>query len=654
MSNTKTVMGQASNQYVTPLDITDVFSTYLYDGTGAAQTITNGIDLAGEGGLVWLKNRVNTFGVPHILYDTNRGVEKALQSNSTNAEFTNTSGEGLQSFNSDGFSLGNNYYGENINEQPVASWTFRKAPKFFDVVTYTGDGVAGHEIAHNLGSVPGMIVVKCLTNVTFWAVYHRGVDSTAPEDFVLRFNDTSARLNTNANWNDTAPTSTNFTVGDNSWVNQSGQTYVAYLFAHNDGDGGFNGGDIIKCGSYTGTGAAGNFIDLGFEPQWVLTKRTDLSASWVLQDNMRSMSHSDYAWLYPDLSDAESSGPFSGGSAAAVPNGYVINNTGAVNNASGGNYIYIAIRRGTKVPESATEVFGIDTRSATNPSFTSNFVTDFALARDASQTWEWVVAQRLTQGTIFEGINSSAEVSSSSFNFDYQTGYGNLGSANSNYYGWMWKRAPNFFDVVAYTGVGGGTGISYSHNLGVAPEMMWVKARNSTSDWIVYHKGADATSPQDKFLNLNDTGSVGDALYWWDTAPTDIQFTVGPYTETSSSGVNYIAYLFATLPGISKVGSYTGDGTTDGSKIIDCGFTSGARFVMIKAYNTGGDWMVYDTTRGIVVGNDPILSLNDTVAEATTYDNLIPNSSGFAVIQNTDGAYTTNESGHSYIFYAIA
>jgi hypothetical protein len=110
-----------------------------------------------------------------------------------------------------------------------------------------------------------------------------------------------------------------------------------------------------------------------------------------------------------------------------------------------------------------------------------------------------------------------------------------------------------------------------------------------------------------------------------------------------------VAYLFATCPGVSKVGGYTGTGTT---QTINCGFTGGARFVLIKATSTTGDWYVWDSARGIVAGNDPYLLLNSTAAEVTTTDWVDTAATGFEL--SNAGGNLANSSGVSYIFLAIA
>jgi len=206
----------------------------------------------------------------------------------------------------------------------------------------------------------------------------------------------------------------------------------------------------------------------------------------------------------------------------------------------------------------------------------------------------------------------------------------------------MWKRAPNYFDVVAYTG-NGTAGRTVSHNLGVAPEMMWIKSRSANpSDWMIY-----AISHSNGYLRLPYTNGYQTATGLWNnTAPTDSNFTLGGSGwEVNDSGETYIAYLFASLNGISKVGSvsHTSGSTTN----VDCGFSSGARFVLLKSTDTINEgWFVWDTERGIVAGNDPYLALNSASAEVTGSDFIDPYSSGFTI--------TGDKATANYIFYAIA
>jgi hypothetical protein len=204
------------------------------------------------------------------------------------------------------------------------------------------------------------------------------------------------------------------------------------------------------------------------------------------------------------------------------------------------------------------------------------------------------------------------------------------------------QRAPSFFDEVCYAGSGSSPQV-LTHNLTVTPEMMIVKFRDGSTNWYVYH----STLGNTKAVYLDQTSNpVTSAVFWNNTSPTSTQFTVGSFP---SGAGNYVAYLFATLAGVSKVGSYTGNGTT---QTIDCGFTGGARFVLIRRTDSTGDWYVWDSARGIVAGNDPHLSLNTTAAEVTTDDSVDTDSAGFVV--NQVSATNVNVSSATYIFLAIA
>ena len=646
MSNTKTVMGQASNQYVVPPgpDVTDVFSTYLYDGTGSAQTITNGIDLAGEGGLVWIKDRSTT--EQHVLTNTERGATKFVKSNSNGDEQTNA--QALTSFNSNGFSIGN-YADVNQNTDDFASWTFRKAPKFFDVVTWTGDGVAGRTVSHNLGAVPGAIFIKRTDTSRDWMVYHRGLNGGVDKGhYTIILNSANAQVNS-PKFNDTEPTDSLFSLNDSSTVNASGGTYVAYIFAHNNNDGGFGptgDQDIIKCGSYTGNGSNdGLEIDLGFEPQWVLVKGASSGAAydWFIWDNIRGMDvNRSGPWLRANLSNAEGSN--TGLAVGVTSTGFNAGND-ANTNGSGETYIYMAIRRGPlAAPTAGTEVFAIDTLGGTSPNppdFYSGWPVDMSMHRRRSQSANWLTVDRLRGPTSELRTNSTeAEQSIADVRYDQMTGYYDDSNVVSDIVSWMWKRAPGYFDVVAYTGVGT-AGRTVSHNLGVEPEMMWVKGKNYVENWGVYHKDVGAT----KYLMLNQTSA--EATYtaaWNDTAPTSSVFTLGGWNAVNESGYKYIAYLFASLDGISKVGSFSH--TNGADTTVDCGFSSGARFVVVKMSSSADHWFVYDTVRGINAGTEPYLTLNTNSNEATGTDQIDPTTSGFV--------WTSGNNTGDYIFYAIA
>jgi len=631
--------------------IEDVFQTYLYTGNGSTQTITNEIDLSGEGGLVWIKLRA-TGGSGNYpgnqLFNTVRGSTKSLKSDSTAAEATYPDGYGLNSFNANGFTVkdvSDLGYGVNESSATYASWTFRKAAKFFDVVTYTGTG-SDQTISHNLGSTPGCIIVKRTDSTNDWYVYHRSL-ATATENWI-RLNNTGAANGAIGQdlWG--PPTSTTFKVDTYLGLSTSSATYVAYLFAHDAGGFGDSGNDnVVSCGSFTTDGSANATVDLGWEPQWVLVKSIDNVDSWFILDNMRGwVTGGNDARLLPNSANAEQTGSNYGNITAT---GFVANGAYYANST----HIYIAIRRGPmKTPTDATKVFSAAITSNDNNYTTTNFPVDFAIAQSklGSLGYGALVSSRLTNRFLLKAYNTDAEASLYPEN-TWQSNTGvRLGFYSSGYdiAQWTFRRAPGFFDVVAYTGTGSATTVS--HNLGVAPELMIVKWRTGATGggWAVYSSALGAG--QGIFLNGDGAAAASGGTLWNSTAPTNSVFTVGTNSLSSNnSGGTYIAYLFASCPGVSKVFNYTGTGTT---KQIDCGFTNGARFVLIKRTDSTGDWYVWDSARGIISGNDPYLLLNSTAAEVTNTDYIDPYSAGFEISSTAPAAINAN--GGSYIGLAIA
>lgn len=623
-----------------PTYVDDVFSAYTRTGTGASAVVTTGINLSANGGLVWTKGRSGA--TDHKLTDTVRGVQKGLVTNSTAAQTTDTNG--ITAFGTTGHTVGSdsNY---NTNGATYVDWVFRKSAKFFDIVTYTGNGTT-QALSHSLGQAPGMVVVKRTDTTGDWYVWHR----SATSGNYLILNTTAAQASTVATTkfgNNTItvdPTSTQFTVGSYLDLNFSGGTYVAYLFAHDTATDG-----LIQCGLSSTNGQ----IDLGWEPQYFLFKLTASTQNWGVMDTSRGLSQTQAHQLHPDTSEAE-----------AAWNGayWQPNATGILRTFNSGQpYIYLAIRRPNKPPTLGTQVYNAIARTGTGAAATVTgvgFAPDLFIGGKNRGTGNyWMAADRLrsaqrlltTAATDPEQTNSDLTKDLTSFNMDgYTVGTANWFTPNTsgqNYVDFLFKRAPGVFDEVCYTGTGIATTIP--HNLAVAPELIIAKRRNSLSTWRVYAAPSGNTGG----LVLNDTAAfAADSTIWNSTSPTSSVFSIGTSGDTNPGGSPVVAYLFATKAGISKVGSYTGDGTT--GQTINCGFTTGARFVLIKRTDSTGDWYVWDSTRGIVAGNDPHLSLNTTAAEVTTDDSVDTDNSGFIV--NQVAATNVNVNTATYIFLAFA
>lgn len=597
-------------------DSTDVFSTYVYTGNGSTQTITNGIDLAGEGGMVWIKQRGQSNN--HSLFDTDRGITLGLHSNSTGAN--QTSATSLTSFNSDGFSLGSgDAPGIEVNTSLVdhAAWTFRKAPKFFDTATISHTtGTPTNIDFAELGEL-GQVIVKSTSISGDWLVWHRSL--TASNN--LRLNTTAAQSTTNA------------------WVSVSGTTvtlsgsaptasYVVYAYAHDPAEGG-----IIQCGSFIGS--AGVEISLGWEPQYIILKDISAANNWYILDSIRGMVV-DGSDQYLEANTADQESPVGLGHPTAT--GFKTDGIGS------GTWIYLAIRRPNRVPTSGAEVFAVDTLAAALPSYSSGFVVDLAVQRWVAGVDSNKLYARLMQGRYIATTLANAESGDAYGVFDYADGWNNTNSTSTTAYSWMFKRAPKFMDVVCDTGTGASHTIN--HNLTVVPELIIRKSRSNATQWEVWHS---AISANEKLVLNTTAAKVTDSTAWNNTLPTNVSFSVGSSSNTNTNSATYVTCLFATLPKVSKVGSYIGNGS---SQAIDCGFLTSARFILIKRTDSTGDWYIWDSVRGIVAANDPHLSLNTTAAQVTTDDSVDPDVTGFIVNQNT--ATNINVNTANYIFLAIA
>jgi len=322
----------------------DYFETVLYEGDGSTQDIAVNF----KPDWTWIKNR--DAADSHQLFDSNRGVTKVLQSDTTTAEVAND--DTLTAFISTGFSLGDDV-AVNTNNESYVAWNWKanggtatatisesgdnpaasvqaNPTAGFSIITYTGTGDAG-TIAHGLGVVPKWIIIKNRAQADAWAVYH-GENTAAPATDYLVLNTTAATADAATYWADTAPTSSVFTVHDAHNVNADGETYVAYVFAEVKG--------YSRMGSYIGNGAAnGIFVYLGFRPAFVMMKRIDSTGSWFMLDNTRDVDNEVLQDLIADGSGDETS---NSNFLDFLSNGFKLRTTGTAVNAAAGTYIYMA------------------------------------------------------------------------------------------------------------------------------------------------------------------------------------------------------------------------------------------------------------------------------------------------------------------------
>jgi hypothetical protein len=327
--------------YTTIKKPSDYFNTKLYTGNGSTQSIT-GVGFQPD--FCWFKRRDNGTA-NHALQDSVRGVTKFIQSNTTAAEAT--SSNYLTSFNSDGFSLGSdgdvndnganhvawswlaNGAGSANTDGSISSTVSANTTSGFSIVSYSGNGTGGATVGHGLGSALGLIILKCRdTAGTSWQMFHKSLGATKS----INLEDTAAAATSTAYWNDTAPTSSVFSLGTGGDFNNGSRTYVAYCFAEKQG--------YSKFGSYTGNGNAdGTFVYTGFKPAFIMVKSTG-TESWYTYDNKRTTSGGNEVdkYLLPNQNIAE--GTF--GAWDFLSNGFKARQNWSGNNSSGVTYIYMA------------------------------------------------------------------------------------------------------------------------------------------------------------------------------------------------------------------------------------------------------------------------------------------------------------------------
>ena len=320
----------------------DYFNTKLYTGNGSSGHAITGVGFQPD--WIWIKDRGATNW--HSVRDSVRGTSRQLFTNETRAEETASY---VTAFNSDGFTLGTGNTDVNANNNTYASWNWKAGTSFtndasstgigsidstgsvntdagFSIMTYTGTG-SNATFAHGLSAVPKVAIFKDRSSTGYWMTYHQAVGNGA--NLVLNTSDASSA--SSVWWNSTSPTSSVFSIGTSSNINVSGRNYVGYLFAEKQG--------YSKFSSYVGTGVdSGTFSFCGFKPSFVLTKRTDTSGSWVIQDNKRPGYNETSLDLNPNNSEAEETN----NGIDMLSNGFKQRNTDAHTNASGGTYIYMA------------------------------------------------------------------------------------------------------------------------------------------------------------------------------------------------------------------------------------------------------------------------------------------------------------------------
>jgi len=308
----------------------------IYTGNGSADhaiTLDGSEDMQPD--MVWIKNRqAETSDDPHTVFDSVRGVTKHWRPNVNESETTDA--DTLDAFQTNGFKVDADTK-VNTNAEKYVAWCWKEsATAGFDILTYVGNHTSGRTVAHGLSAVPEYMIIKNLNSAEKPAVYHKGSDTASPEDYLMVMSDTSARLDDLSFLNDTAPTSSIFTLGNTQGISESGSTMVAYLWRSVQG--------YSKFGSYEGNSSTnGTFVYLGFRPSYVLTKRaTGGTGGWYLWDNKRNGFNGSTGniILFPHHESLEGAGTTQ--RIDLLSNGFKFRHADSDHNGSGSQYMFIA------------------------------------------------------------------------------------------------------------------------------------------------------------------------------------------------------------------------------------------------------------------------------------------------------------------------
>ena len=506
------------------------------------------------------------------------------------------------------------------------------APKILDIVTWDGNDASLREIPHNLGTLPGMIIIKCTNSSSNWIVWHKDL---APNKW-LALNGGGSAGDDPAR-NPESPTKDKFYVGGNNQVNGGDKSYVAYVFAA-DTPG------KIKCGSYIGA-ESNQLIDLGFKAGFFLTKTPDGAHSWAA--STMDTGNQGYFWQ-PDNNQT-----LQGAGQNYFNHGYnnqyiqIRGNDSRIN----GNmqYVYLAIAADLTGPASTQlnllsvqdlEYFTTGTQITSNASgsgsnfsygatiytgsgYDSNWVrpniggdrTWYDIAPAASNKWlVWIKcytngyvhamfdSERDTNSRLesnsagpqsYSTANSITPYTTSGGDAGYTVGDGSVVNRNGqSYISWNFKAAPQFFDVQKYKGgthLYTGTG-EVKHDLGVEPGAIIIKDINNNNNWYVWHSSLEEYQQYGvgSLLVLDSQNQAVNAGTWINTTDTGFSFT-GQGSGNNNPQRAYISYIFAKDTPYVKCGSYIGSGS---NTQVNVGFKP--RWMLIKKADGGGDWVILD------------------------------------------------------------
>ena len=683
----QTSSARSFNITVTPDLPSNHFAPYIYTGNGGTQNIP----LNFSPGLTWIKSRTNPYD--HNLYDIVRGADgqgggsdKVISSNKTNAQ---EQGDGDVTITNSGVTVvettGSSSSSEvNLNGANYISWNFKAGGAAttiaantvgntiasdvsvnntlgFSIAKYVGNAISGATYAHGLDATPELVLNKVIDyNQSWWAF-----TPTLGANKFMQLN-TAAAATTDSDYYYSVSSSL-FTLNGPGYppaLNQSGKNYITYNFTSKPG--------FSKVGTYTGNTTNLPIVSIGFEPAFLMIKAATISDSWFMVDNKRETSNPRGDRLFANSSAAEASEP--GAQVNFLTNGFQITGSGGgagQTNSNGATYLYLAFAAdpSTTTPSLAnsfaTELY---TGNGGTQTVTTGFKTDLVWLKSKTASYPPYMADSV-RGTLKVLRSSEKDAQStgtgvSSFgstSFDV-TGGGENQSGGS-YVSWNWKAGgtPSIntdgtltslvsanqaagFSILQWNG-NGTVGATVGHGLNAVPELFITKNIAATNlNWATYN----VTTGNSARLTLNESAAANTGRVEWNsTTPTSSVVTFSDHPCVNSSGVSYIGYAFTSISNYSKIGNFSGSGSSGNFQNI--GFTP--TWIMIKAYQGGGsDWYILDNKRP---GGNTTREFLGANLIGGTYNASETNAMQFVTNGFQFGGSSFNTSGYDYIYLAI-
>jgi hypothetical protein len=652
-------------------------NTYAGD-SNASTSIVNGLNMA-KGGMVMTKAMND--GKGWDIRDTVRGPNSRLRCNETNAVDDAADDGGITefTFNSNGYNPGNGTGTEwtnkiNVNYQ---SLSIRKHKGLFDVVEYTGDGSASNQIAHELECIPGMIWVKDQNADSNWICWHMELNmGNNREDYYVKLNSSDQQVSSSDAWASTVPTSTHFTVGNFAETNTNGNKYIAYIFA-GGGPGGNIGGTVFgpnedeylcSTGWYTGNSGSQVISSVGFEPEFIILKcfsdNDNQGGQWAFLNtqlgfgfNAGNDSIADGIGLQIDTTsqatqyfriwpNVQTSG---GGGIEFRGEGWW--------NSNSYKYFYWAVKGpNSKISASADDgAVGTDylqmaagNNSGNSPDgcflTTNGFAPDFRIRKENAATSKWEIGARSCSywewnTDTYDAGTKIGSLAASSTNWQSSKGM-DRDKANS-WQAWMWKRGPGFYENWT---LGTGSSRWIYHQLRAVPEMVMIKNVEKADQYTVGHKDMnEGSNPWNYYLETNSMGpNSASATLFNNTGPDINGVQVGSNSITNENNKLISMQCFRSVNGISKVGSYTGNGVS--GHAITLGFQP--RFMWIKCESHQAAWYIWDSFNGDYSLDWAV----ETARQSSTF--ISATSSGFEIMTASDSRLNTDT--RHYLYYAHA